>query len=340
MESLFIRFCLNNNFLNTCFAPYLCSFDKCILRTCCKDLNRLLLKNNDNKKKIEMAIKAIEMGYYKLISLWPNFYIDVSKINITIIPFTEEDENCQMKLIEENISYLMTLNMTFTIIPFYEMVTKAGNLKLLKWAFDNNYSGNIMDRSLCANVALIGNLEMLEYLVKNNYFWDSDVCSNAAKGNHLELLKWARSKNCLWSAMTVLWASSCGHLEILKYAIQNGCELKMVYTIYNEASYSGHIHILKWAKENSIDGFFDIQNCSLAARGGCLETLKWLKENKCPWDVLTCCNAFNFNRLEVLKWAIENGCPYESDDTMLGQRYQEMCDWIEKNGIKSKNCII
>jgi hypothetical protein len=75
----------------------------------------------------------------------------------------------------------------------------------------------------CAEMALKGNLELLQFLRAKGCPWDGWTCSSAAKNGHLECLKYAREKGCPWDDWTCSSAASGGHFECLKYAHDNGC---------------------------------------------------------------------------------------------------------------------
>ena len=53
--------------------------------------------------------------------------------------------------------------------------------------------------------------------------WNEKTCAEAAVGGHLEVLQWARENGCPWNEWTCGWAALLGHLEVLQWARQNGC---------------------------------------------------------------------------------------------------------------------
>ena len=134
----------------------------------------------------------------------------------------------------------------------------------------------------CAQMALNGNLELLEVLHENGCPWDVGTCMNAAQNGHLECLKYARENGCAWDWRTCSYAAKNGHLECLKYAHENGCP-------------------------------WDEETCWSAAKYGHLECLKYAHENGCHWNVWTCYYAAYYNQLECLNYACEHGCPCDED---------------------------
>ena len=53
----------------------------------------------------------------------------------------------------------------------------------------------------CVEMALSGNLVLLQYLHENGCPWDKRTCSAAAQNGHLECLKYAHEKGCPWDEM-------------------------------------------------------------------------------------------------------------------------------------------
>ena len=130
----------------------------------------------------------------------------------------------------------------------------------------------------CAQMALNGNLELLQFLHEKGCPWNAWTCSNAAFRGHLKCLKYAHENECPWDDGTCFEAARKGHLKCLKYAHENGC---------------------RW----------DTTTCMKAAENGHLECLKYAHENGCRWDWSTCKRAARNGRLKCLKYAHENGCP-------------------------------
>jgi len=75
----------------------------------------------------------------------------------------------------------------------------------------------------CANIALNGDLESLEYVHKNGWPWDAQTSSSAACRGHIECLEYAHENGCPWDEKTCESAAQFGHLECLKYALKEGC---------------------------------------------------------------------------------------------------------------------
>ena len=130
----------------------------------------------------------------------------------------------------------------------------------------------------CAEMALNGNVELLQFLRAKGCPWNWRTCFSAAKNGHLECLRYAHENGCPWNECTCWSAARSGHLECLKYAHENGCP-------------------------------WDEDTCYTTAFNGHLECLKYAHENGCPWNKVTCSEAAFNGHLECLKYAHENGCP-------------------------------
>lgn len=96
--------------------------------------------------------------------------------------------------------------------PIYATAALYDQIEIIKWMVETDENlrrdlYTIPDESsgqyeICANAALNGHLETLEFLREIGFHWDSDTCANAVKGGHLEVLKWARENGCEWDADT------------------------------------------------------------------------------------------------------------------------------------------
>ena len=156
----------------------------------------------------------------------------------------------------------------------------VGSVERLAWARDH---GCPMDTTVCATVALHGQLDVLKWAVEQGLPWDALTTAAAAEGGHLDVLKWAREKGCPWLCWTIESAAEHGHLEVLMWARERGCE---------------------WSP----------LACSLAARGGHLQVLRWLRDESvhgkgsvCPWNAWTTEEASKAGHVEVLRWAYQIG---------------------------------
>ena len=164
----------------------------------------------------------------------------------------------------------------------YIYAALGGHINVLKWALEKNIvvgeSGDADDKSCVANSAAEGGQrEVLDWLRKNGFKWDTFTCVGAAAGGHLDVLHWLREEGCDWTSEVYSCAAKGGHLDIVKWAHANGC----------------------WPSDCDI--------CGCAAEGGHFEILQWARANGFPWGHTMWCAARAKN-LEILKWAYANGC--------------------------------
>ena len=75
---------------------------------------------------------------------------------------------------------------TFKICDFFTKST-------LSWALEKCSEKK---ERFCEEMALSGNLVLLQYLHVNGCPWDKRTCSEAARGGHLECLKYAHENGC------------------------------------------------------------------------------------------------------------------------------------------------
>ena len=104
---------------------------------------------------------------------------------------------------------------TFKICDFFTKST-------LSWALEKCSEKK---ERFCEEMALSGNLVMLQYLHEKGCPWDKRTCLEAAGGGHLECLKYAHEEGCPWDVETCRVAAENGHLECLKYLHEKGCPL-------------------------------------------------------------------------------------------------------------------
>jgi hypothetical protein len=106
-----------------------------------------------------------------------------------------------------------SLRPTFKICDFFTKST-------LSWALEECSEKK---ERFCVEMALSGNLVLLQYLHVNGCPWSEWTCSSAAWDIHLECLKYLHENGCPWDKWTCRAAAENGHLECLKYLHDKGC---------------------------------------------------------------------------------------------------------------------
>ena len=143
--------------------------------------------------------------------------------------------------------------------------------------------GGMLMHMLRRTMAMMGDLEALQWLRANGAPWDAQTCAHVAGGGHLHVLQRLREEGCPWDARWDTGACS-------------------------QAAGSGHLAVLQWLRQHGFS--WNEYTCMSAAGGGHLAVLQWLREHGCPWDGLTCSNAAAGGHLFVLQWARAHGCPW------------------------------
>jgi hypothetical protein len=160
------------------------------------------------------------------------------------------------------------------------------------------------DHFTCANAALHGHLDILQFVHTHGCSWDAWTCSNAALNGHVHVLKYAHEHGCPWTEHTCSNAALNGHLQVLEYARVNGCPWNE-YTCSN-AALNGHMEVLVYAHTRGCP--WNSYTCSNAAQNGHLHILKYARMFNCPWTYHTVEKAMEHGHLDIARWACRNGC--------------------------------
>ena len=98
-----------------------------------------------------------------------------------------------------------------------------GQMDALIWMRHHSDAGDPVpyDTGCCAAAALIGRLDLLQYLREDGCSWDKNTCYSAVEGSqqpllqkkHLEILQWALENGCPWSKRECLDACAEGSIR-------------------------------------------------------------------------------------------------------------------------------
>jgi hypothetical protein len=104
------------------------------------------------------------------------------------------------------------------------------SLEVLKWLVEQDY---IINEQTMSHAALSGNLENIKWLKKNEYPWDEWTFKYAAQFGNLEIMKWllnptddngkSLGTSCPWDGRTFDRAVKNGNLDNVKWLKENGC---------------------------------------------------------------------------------------------------------------------
>ena len=120
-----------------------------------------------------------------------------------------------------------------------------GNVRLLKWARENNLDWSTLT---CCRAAENGHLPALKYLHENGCPWDSGACNSAAAKGQLPALQYLHENGCPWDSYTCCCAATKGYLFVLKYLHENGCPWDYMTCLH--AAYHKHWDCLQYAVDN------------------------------------------------------------------------------------------
>ena len=209
------------------------------------------------------------------------------------------------------------------------IAANKGQLNVLDYLLKNGCEFN----ELVGCEAILGNqFETLQWLL-NKFSWDGlKLCSTAAKTGNLLILQFLHKNQIQWNHFVSIEAAKGGHLELLKWALENGCEYNLK-TWFNAAKY-GHLEVLKWAK---LKDFTYISHFIIpvgAAQNGHLEVLKWTFENGYNLHYITGMAAVKYGHLEVLKWLHIKECEFNEKtfgSAIIGNHI-EILKWFQENG--------
>jgi hypothetical protein len=132
----------------------------------------------------------------------------------------------------------------------YDFAARCGKMEVLIYLFQNGCplpKSKVMD--LSSSAAISGNLEILQWTLKNGFTLTLKTILNAIEFNRINILYWVIQNNKnIFNEKACSTASRKGHFEILKLLRQRGCPWDEDVT--KEAVLAGHFHIYSWAKEN------------------------------------------------------------------------------------------
>lgn len=103
---------------------------------------------------------------------------------------------------------------------------RNGNLKVIKWCYDNKCHLPINSISLCAK---FGHVDCLEFFHKLGYEWGYECPIFAAYNGNLECLKYLSTYQCPWDERTIAAAAKTGHFDCMRHAFHNNCPINNMH---------------------------------------------------------------------------------------------------------------
>jgi len=229
---------------------------------------------------------------------------------------------------------------------------KAGHLGIISFAIKNNCPmGNfplIFKSEICSLAALEGNLECLEYLLKEcKIQWIFDLktsVTEAAKRGHFHIVKFAFQQNYdIWSTLICQYAALHGNLSMLRYAHENGCPWDD--ETCDEAVNNSNLHCLKYAYHNDCPWKRDLFEKAVKKR--CLTTAKWIYKNFPNFSLNELNETYYLtsimdDHLVMFQWLYSIGVPFDSKSIVLVDDYQSknIQNWLKENIYKTEYCSV
>jgi hypothetical protein len=195
-------------------------------------------------------------------------------------------------------SYIIAKNKVLYAYPrVYKYIVKRDDLTLIKKLFkinDSFMSANM--QIIVRTAAQVGNIRILEWMIKKRYGLKEYLASYAAKGGQMETLKWLLVQGFAVGDLAAAYAAGRGHMDILIYLIRIQ-QVRNVSAWY--AAINGRIDAIKYLY--SLDKTSLIGTGNAAAKRGHLDILKFIYEKGSKISY-----GFVCKHLHILNWLIDN----------------------------------
>jgi len=205
---------------------------------------------------------------------------------------------------------------------------KFGNIDVLKWMVQNNY---LINDIVIANAAKGNQIETLEWLVGRTNRRDSIVASYAAKKGHMNILKYLIKVGYPVGYAAACHAANNGHQDMVMFLYPNYPASTVTFNIWQGAIISGNIEILKFLHSKGLDFTNKFFQCKS------LHILIWLFDNyKIATGIDLAISIANDGNLECLQFLYSKGCPIFDPLVFRGAVYAknlEMIEWLYNLGV-------
>jgi len=238
----------------------------------------------------------------------------------------------------------------------YKIIAKTANLRLIKkmLRLNRNPLGCNNCEYVFMGAAKTGNIKMLKWMRDNNYSDDRTATYYAAKGNQLETIKWLIDHDFGASFLAVGCAASKGYMDVANFLIDKGYNISVqqavdkgqleivkylhsidpnaIYDIYKcddidvlkflyehdvTTYYEGYtqVDVINWLIENGYIGKYTMTSQAIV-QAGSLECLRLLHSNDLlELDKGVFYKAVMTGNFEIIEWLHEIKCPFDSNAT-------------------------
>ena len=100
----------------------------------------------------------------------------------------------------------------------------------------------------CLEAALVGRVDYLQLLHRNQHPWDEEVCIFAVKRNHLDCLQYLCTNGCPWDQRAYYYATKFHILDCMKYAREQDLPWNDNVSYY--IAEAGNLTMLKYAADH------------------------------------------------------------------------------------------
>ena len=112
-----------------------------------------------------------------------------------------------------------------------------------------SYDCRSYKKSVCAEAASRGHLDILKMARESGYQWDVNTCIAAALNDHLGVLIWAIEHGCPCNDILCTMTAHNGNLEVLQWSVQHGYKLN-----WEHVTMLGPVpnNVVEWATSNNL----------------------------------------------------------------------------------------
>lgn len=241
------------------------------------------LRDNGCPESVLTAVAFAERGDLKMLKEYdvtrsvPRYRIVNAAIrrgHVHVVKWLKEKQGCDLDVYDA-----------------YVMAVESGNVEMLTYLREQGVPFERVDRRLFVKAIAHGDLDMLEWLYKEDVVWAT--YSNASKRLGIR-----------------------GNIDILKWTKENHLTIDVRVTS-RYAAMRGYVDVLDWLSENYGLEMLDKCMCDTAVKRGHIEVLQWALRKGFKMTKIAYCHAVGSNRLHVgiLRWLKERdhtrGTPFK-----------------------------
>jgi hypothetical protein len=239
-------------------------------------------------------------------------------------------------------------------LPSHAMETAAltGRLPILQWlkgkqcSWGRTYTAptNAVICTTSSNAVMKGDMEVLNWLMKNGCPFGGHLFSVAVSARRLDVMIWLKAHRTTLmhppDKQTFELAASNGDIPVMEWLLKVGCPYGNA--VLESAVFGGcSVEVLAWLYERNFPSLNE-NTFSLATHRGDLDVMEWLWERKCATSSHAFSGAVYDCNIPKLNWLCRKGVTFDpkvvrhamEDTTSL-----EVLQWLfEKECVMTSNC--